>query len=192
MGLGLFAEDQGHAAFLRAVVERMAREEGVAVRIEEMSARGGHGRALAEFRLYCRTLDLNPAKPGLVVIGIDANCVGWNAKRQEIRDIVSEAFPSVIACPDPHVERWYMADPETFHSVVGVEPRVEQRKCERGRYKQILETAILDAGHPATLGGIEFASDLVAAMDFFRAGKNEPSLKNFLDDLRAGLRLTRR
>jgi hypothetical protein len=37
------------------------------------------------------------------------------------------------------------------------------------------------------LGGIEFAEDLVASMDLYRAGKNEKSLKHFVDDLRAGL-----
>ena len=42
--------------------------------------------------------------------------------------------------------------------------------------------------HPVTLGGVEFALELVEAMDLYRAGRNDPSLKAFLDDFRAILR----
>lgn len=52
----------------------------------------------------------------------------------------------------------------------------------------ILSKAIVDAGHPNTLGGIEFAQELVASMDLYRAAKNEASLKHFLDDTIAHLK----
>jgi hypothetical protein len=47
-----------------------------------------------------------------------------------------------------------------------------------------LAEAVRKGGNPATLGGIEFASDLVESIDLFRAGKNEPSLRHFIDDIR--------
>jgi hypothetical protein len=94
----------------------------------------------------------------------------------------------VVACPDPHIERWYMADPASFKEVVGRQPRLEKVKCERNRYKTILAQTIRDSGQITTLGGIEFARDLVAAMDLYRAGKLEPALKSFVEDLRGALR----
>jgi hypothetical protein len=34
---------------------------------------------------------------------------------------------------------------------------------------------------------MEYAPDLVAAMDLFRAGKNQPSLRHFMDEIRSSL-----
>ena len=39
-----------------------------------------------------------------------------------------------------------------------------------------------------TLGGAEFADDIVEHMDLFVAGKNEPSLKHFWDEVKALMR----
>jgi len=85
-----------------------------------------------------------------------------------------------------------MADPESFAEVVGVEPTREKAKCERDRYKQQLVQAIRKGGHIPTLGGIEFAQDLVARMDLYRAGKNDPSLKACIDACRAAIQRIRR
>jgi hypothetical protein len=93
----------------------------------------------------------------------------------------------IIACPDPHVERWYMVDPEGFASAVGVQPSVGKRKCKRDIYKALLANTIRQAGLLAPLGGIEFAPELVASMDLYRAGRNDKSLKGFTDDLRRAL-----
>lgn len=96
-----------------------------------------------------------------------------------------------MACPDPHVERWYLADPESFKTVVGYRPTIAKKKCARDYYKEVLAKAVRKAGHPATLGGIEFAQELVDDMNLYRACKNERSLKAFVDDLRGGLRVLR-
>jgi hypothetical protein len=93
-----------------------------------------------------------------------------------------------MACPDPHVERWYLADPASFQVVVGRRPKVGKKKCARDHYKDLLSTAIQQAGYPATLGGIEFAPELVEGMDLYRAKKNDHSLGALLDDLRNQLR----
>ena len=45
----LFVEDRAHEMFVGALVERIAREERVALRAQARSARGGHPRALEEF-----------------------------------------------------------------------------------------------------------------------------------------------
>ena len=72
--------------------------------------------------------------------------------------------------------------------IVGHRPSVGDKKCARGHYKQVLTSAIRQADHPVTLGGVDFAFELVEGMDLYRAGRNDSSLKAFLDDLRARLR----
>ena len=94
---------------------------------------------------------------------------------------------AAVACPEPHIERWFFADPAAFQAAVGSAPAMPSRKCERGYYKRLLSNAVTAAGHPATLGGIEFARDLVEKMNLYEAGKAERSLKAFLDELESRL-----
>ena len=65
-----------------------------------------------------------------------------------------------------------------------VKVRREARKCERDRYKAILKNSFRRAGHTVTLDGIEFADEIVANMDLYRAGKAEPSLGHCIDSIR--------
>lgn len=187
----LFVEDRAHEEFLKPLLLRIANEEKVAVEVRVRSARGGHARAIEEFRLFQRLIQKGAeAAPDFVVVGIDGNCVTFARKRDEIRDATDAAFQNKVtaACPDPHVERWNLADPHCFQAVVGHRPTVGQKKCARGYYKRILGDAVRQAGHPPTLDGIEFAAELVADMDLYRAGQNDRSLRAFVDDLRAKLR----
>ena len=182
----LFAEDRAHEEFLKAMLSRIATEQERNLTVRVRSARGGHPRVLEELSLYQRSVLKAPENlpmPDLLFIAIDANCKRWNRARPDIEKTIQTQFTqrAIIACPDPHIERWYLADPDSFAQIVGVRPRIGKKKCERGRYKAILSKAIVDAGHPNTLGGIEFAQELVASMDLYRAGKNETSLKHFLD-----------
>jgi hypothetical protein len=110
--------------------------------------------------------------------------------RQSIQNVLDDRLKdrTVIACPDPHVERWYLADPVAFSKAVGTPPTLGRTKCEKDRYKAILARAVADAGHVSPQGGLEFAREIVAHMDWYRAGKSEGSFKLFLDDLRAGLK----
>lgn len=192
----LFVEDRAHEELLRPLVARVACEEQVEVRIRVRAARGGHVRAISEFRLYqhiANSDSLNLPSADLVVVGIDGNCSTFAAARDAIQRAALPEYAdrTIVACPDPHIERWYLADLDSFETVVGNRPHVGRRKCVRDHYKRSLARAIRRGGHPATLGGIEFASELVAAMDLYRAGKTSTSLKAFLDDLRTGLRRIR-
>ena len=45
------------------------------------------------------------------------------------------------------------------------------------------------AGQPILTTAMEFAPDLIEAMDLYRAGKNQRSLGHFVEGLRAALRL---
>ncbi len=191
--MDLFVEDHAHEALLDPLVRRIAGKEGVDVCIRVRSARGGHGKAIKEFRTYQELLEkgaiLDPP-PALIVVGIDGNCTTVAKKRREIQDVTEPAFRDrvIAACPDPHIERWFLADAESFYKVVGHRPVVGRKKCVRDHYKQLLRRAIRDGGNPTPLGGIEFAKELVDQMDIYRAGKADRSLKAFVEDLRAKLR----
>lgn len=189
----LFVEDRAHEEFLKNLLSRIAQEEGISLSLQIRSARGGHPRVLNEFRSYQKALLRGVAGmvvPDLLVVAIDANCHSFATAVGEIEAAIDPALKevAVVACPDPHVERWYLADPDSFMEVVGVRPQPGKRKCERDVYKDMLSKAISRAGHRPTLGGIEFAREIVQAMDLFRAGKSESSLRHFVEDAKALLR----
>jgi hypothetical protein len=191
VAVDLFVEDRGHEELVRALLDRLAREEQKTIAIRVRAASGGHGRVLDELDLYQKLMERGVTSTGqLLVVAVDANCQQPARKRAEVRDRLLPVLRprAVIACPDPHVERWYMADPPSFARVVGATPRVGRRKCRRDLYKQILVDTISGAGHVPTLGGIEFGRDLVEAMDLYRAGRNEASLNAFVDAARHAIR----
>ncbi len=189
----LFAEDRAHEELLKSLVVRIAEEEQLHVRIRVRSARGGHGRAISEFQRYqCLAVSDNPNSEmaDMIVVAIDGNCSTFAKARENIQRATVESLVErlVIACPDPHIERWYLADPPSFERVVGHRPMVGPKKCARHHYKRILADSIHHGGNPATLGGPEFAPELVEVMDLYRAGRGNKSLKAFLDDFRTKLR----
>jgi len=189
----IFVEDRAHEAFLVPMLQRIAREENLVVSPRVRSARGGHGRAIAELKLYQQVVERGTpgfVPPDLLLAGIDGNCSTFAKAKKAIEGATHAPFSDrlVVASPDPHVECWYVADPESFKGVVGHRPTIAKKKCARNYYKNALANAVRKAGHPATLGGIEFAPELVERMDLYRAGKNERSLKAFVDDLRGKLR----
>ena len=189
----LFVEDRAHEVFVSALAQRIAREEQVELSMQARSARGGHPRALREFGTYQALVEkgaLANRPPDLLVVVIDGNCATSPKKRAEIRQATRPGLLDrlVAGSPNPHVERWFLADPDSFHRVVGHRPEVGREKCERGHYKQLLTDAIRNGSQPATLGGIEFAPELVDAMNLYRAGRRDSSLRAFVDDLRRRLR----
>jgi hypothetical protein len=191
--IDLFAEDVAHEEFLKPLIRRIAREEGIAVTVRVRSARGGHGRAIREYEKYQTVVEkglLNEPPPDVMVVAIDGNCASFGKKRNEILDATKALYRDrlVTACPDPHIERWYMADPESFYQVVGAMPRVGKHKCKRDYYKNALVQAIQDAGQPINLEGIVFAPELAAAMNLYRAGQDQHSLKALIDELRGKIR----
>lgn len=192
----VFVEDFAHEKFLTAVVTRVAREADRTVQHHVRSGRGGHAKAVEAMVQAQRGLlagGIQRPLADIFLVGIDGNCTTAHAKRTEIRSKCLETYGDVlvIACPDPHVEKWFMADPESFDRVIGARPKVGKEKCQRDYYKHLLASTVAGAGHPAPLGGIELAEELVEAMDLFRAGKADPALGQFLDELRGALQRVR-
>lgn len=93
----------------------------------------------------------------------------------------------VLAVPDPHVERWLLLDGAAFKAVFGQGCDAPDRKCDRDRYKQRLVEAIRGTGVTPSVGGIEYAEDIVRAMDVDRAMQADRSFARFVDGLRAEL-----
>lgn len=190
----LYCEDQGHELFTRALISRLAGEEGFRVSIQTRSGRGGHGRAISEFRAWQRAASRPAAhsKPELLVLVIDGNCKDWGeAHRNLLAAVDTAVFPrQVVGCPDPHIERWCIADPLSFKQIVGASPLADPGKCDRSVYKNLLRESIAAAGQPILTDAMEFAPDLVLAMDFYRAAKNknQRSLRLFVEDLRKAIR----
>jgi len=192
-----FCEDRGHEQFVTALVKRLASEARVRLRLSTPSGRGGKGPALTALRGYQQVLEsgqLGKPVPDLLVAVVDTNCSTWHEERSHVTDCINtQLFPQfVVGCPDPHVERWCIADPEGFRKVVGTPPPPDPEKCERNVYKKLLRDAIRDAGHQILTDEMEFAPDIVEAMDLFNAGKNQPSLKHFVNELGAQMMLLHR
>jgi hypothetical protein len=193
--IDIFAEDHAHEAFIRAMVNRIGREQNINLSLRLRNGRGGHGRAISELKLFQKAVLAQSHEsvdiPDMIIVGIDSNCKRFTQASKEIQNNLKLEFAdrTVIACPDPHIEKWYLADSESFYEIIGKQPRNIKAKCERDVYKGLLAETISMAGHPLTLGGVEFAEELVNAMDFYRAGRKDPSLQAFINELTSQIKL---
>lgn len=184
--IALFVEDFAHQSFLAALLQRLAAEYGVAVHPDWRNARRGHGAVVKELKQLLRDLQLERDRlPDLVVVATDANCKGLVERLRQINEVTSQSALRVIcAVPDPHIERWLLVDSAAFKAVFGRGCDAPDRKCERARYKKMLIGAIRSSGVTPSLGGIEFADDIVAAMDLDRAAAADDSLRSVIEELR--------
>ncbi|MCP4352683.1 MAG: DUF4276 family protein [Desulfobacterales bacterium] len=181
----LFVEDYGHEAFITALLERLAHENGIELKIVHRSVKGGHGKVITEFQNYLRELHRErEGLPDMLLVATDANCKGYMERRKEIDD-KNEKFKDFTLCaiPDPHIERWLLLDSAAFKSVLGKGCNAPDHKCSRDRYKKLLLESMRKAGIVPPFGGIEYAREIVNAMDFKRVAKTDCSFKKLLNDL---------
>ncbi len=141
--IDLFVEDRAHEEFLAPLLERIAEEGRASIELRIRCARGGRGQALREFATYqaiAHKMASSGRQPAILVVGIDGNCTTFAKKKMEIVRATRPAFADrvVAACPDPHVERWYLADPDAVHEVIGYRPTVRRKKCAPDYYKRLL------------------------------------------------------
>jgi hypothetical protein len=185
----VFCEDAGHEQFLTALVERLAVTFGVSVKATTRSA-GGHGRMLKALREYVDDLRRSAGVPDLLVVARDSNCRGIVETQNEIDECLKEFQTfAIYAIPNPHIERWLLLDSAAFRTVLGAGCEAPDEKCDRYRYKKILADAVRDAGVNPALGGIEYADDIVEAMDIDRMLTADSSLGTFLQEIRQQFRL---
>lgn len=187
--VSLFGEDAGHEAVLKALLDRMSADHGVELRVASLSATGGITKVHYEFGLYLRDLEKGRlATPDMIVVATDGNCKGHTARRQEIQKVAA-AYPAlaelvVYAIPDPHIERWLLVDAEAFREVLGRGCDLPQHKCEKDFYKRILAREVQRAGLKPILGGLEYAEDIVHAMDLAKVEQSEASFEKLLKELK--------
>ena len=187
--LHLFAEDVGHEIVVGELIRQISATSGSAVRVHPRSVRGGYGRTIAAVREYAREIDeKSQPMPDVLVVAADANCRGYAERLRAIREAVGHLSDRLVcAIPDPHVERWLLVDGHAFKAALGRGCAAPDQKCDRDRYKELLIQAVLDAGRPALLDGLEHAVGIVRAMDFPTARRTDPSLGRFLQDLESML-----
>ncbi|GIL05455.1 MAG: hypothetical protein BroJett031_19750 [Betaproteobacteria bacterium] len=189
--LMLIAEDDAQERLVGALVQRIVREEGHPVALRVRSNFGGLPMVLKELRSFARQVErglIDP--PDLVVVALDANCHGAESRRQSIDEQAGEALRDrlIRAVPDPHIERWYLLDGAAFKTVLGQGCGAPDLKCEKDRYKRLLNDAIRAAGVEPLLGGVEYAEDLAANIDLRRAGRSDAAFEAFVSEMRASAR----
>ncbi len=156
----LFVEDRAHQVIVGALVQRLAVAHHVPVRLDWRNAVGGHGQVVKGHRRYLRDLKRQASPCDLVIVATDANCRGRRERTREFK-VPDTPVPTVLAIPDPHIERWLLLDGAAFRTVLGRGCNAPDQKCSRGRYKKLLVDAVLAAGYDAYLNGIDYAEDIV-------------------------------
>lgn len=193
--LDLFAEDFAHEIMARPIIRRVAAELDLSVSIQVITAKGGSPRVFSELRLLrAGFLKGIRSLPDLIVVLVDGNCQGHAETRRRVEECLGDALKDfvVAGCPDPHIERWYLDDPDAFRRVLGRQPIAVPYKCERLRYKQALVRSIKLSGHTPMLEELEYAEEIVAEMDLYAAGRGDKSLGAFHDGLRAAMQAAAR
>lgn len=187
----LFCEDLGHESFIRPLLRRLGREEGVDVVADVKNSRGGIGRAASELRAWQRFVAIRGGLPDLLLVLLDANSDGPAARRRQAMEVVDTAlFPRVvIGTPDPYIERWYFADEVVFRRVAGGDPpSVEELARNRRAWKSALRRSIEASGQFLLNDVADLAPEIVEAMDLYAAAKAAPTLGQLVHDLRMALR----
>jgi hypothetical protein len=166
-------------------------EESVETSIRVGSARAGLPRLARELRAFGEAIRRQAGTPDVLVVLADANAAGPAGRREEIERVGLDAVvPAVaIGTPDPCVEAWFLADPQAIASLFEV-PAPDPPGADADSIKHRLVEALSTAGEVVTQGGAEFADEIVAAIDLYRAGQAAPTLKRFIAELRAALRTT--
>ncbi len=193
-----FLEDRAQEGFIRALVERVAKEDGIpsdGLKHSVRSARRG-SRVIAEFRNFLKdSRRVGSSGADLIVVSIDGNCKGHNDRVKQLSKYLRPAdwFQSRIlyAVPDPHIERWYLMDQKAVRDGIGLTkpPEMPPYKCKKGHYKQILNQALRQAGIQSLLGGPEYAEKIIGNIsDLKLFAEKNTGLEKFIQDLRKGFR----
>jgi len=81
-----------------------------------------------------------------------------------------------------------LLDSHAFKQSFGKGCQAPDCKCKKDRYKKLLADAIRETGTQAISGGMEFADDIVNAMDIDEMLKRKETLALFIQDLQEKFR----
>lgn len=185
----LFVEDSAQEKFLTALLKRMAAERSVPLTVRIRSARGGLAKVLGQLEDFANAVEKNQVRlPDGLVVGVDANCRGFQERRNAVQSRAGKLSEFIVhAIPDPHIERWFLLDGEAFKTAVGRGCKAPDAKCEKERYKRLLNTAVLDAGVQPLLGGAEYAEDIVKDYHIQRVADLDESFGKLVAEFRSWL-----
>jgi hypothetical protein len=186
--ISLFTEDTGHEEFLLPLLQRIADQYRVSIVLKPLSVRGGYGKVAEELEEYVHEIvEYRESMPDLLLVATDANCQGFIERRKQLQKTVELIRDQVVfAVPDPHVERWLLLDSAAFKTVLGKPCKAPDQKCDRDRYKSLLAQAVRQCGITPYLGGVEYARDIVMAMDLQHV--QDRSLAGLLEELNTRFR----
>lgn len=185
----LFCEDSFHEHFVGSLLARFSREYAVEINPRVRSSRGGLSKLQSEFKEFLRDLSKEQhPRPDRVIVVADANCIGFQNRRRNLEDVLQKYpdFQQLVsyAIPEPHVERWMLADATAFKKVFDRGCTLPAVKCKKDEYKKLLLDEIRASGVEPALGGQEYAKDIVDQMNLPQVENNEPSLGRFLKELK--------
>ncbi|MDI6755449.1 MAG: DUF4276 family protein [Thermodesulfobacteriota bacterium] len=193
-----FLEDRAQEGFIKALVERVAKEEAIVpgTLIHQVrSARGGY-RVIAAFRKFIKdTIKRQPPEADFLIVAIDGNCKGHKERVKELERFIKPTHPFknkiIYAVPDPHIERWYIIDQRAFKDGVGLNkgPDLPPYKCKKEHYKQVLNRALRESKVNSLLGGVEYAEKIIDNIENLDLlAKQNAGFQNFVEDLRSAFR----
>lgn len=196
--IGYFLDDIAQANFIRALVARVAREQKIDWIDDQPRASSG-GKSEEAYRSFLKQLRpqrITSRMPfDLLVVAIDGNCKGYSECKSQLAGYaITFKYPQpdriVYAIPDPLIERWYLADPSALAITLGSqEVSTPSPACkERQIYKDLIVQSIRSTGIEPQYRGAEYGERVVENMDLYKAGKNDASLKHFLEELAAVLK----
>jgi hypothetical protein len=191
--IGYFLEDRGHEIFLKSLVSRVATESGFREGewFDDVRAATG-GKSIQAYRSFLRDITRRGTVIpfDILIVASDGNCKGYQEKKNQLLKIAQNARFSqtellVFAVPDPHIERWYMSDPQAFNRAFGsgILPILPRYKCKKGHYKKVMQDAIANAEVKPQFGGYEYGQKIVQEMDLYEVARADASLKHFVEDL---------
>jgi hypothetical protein len=190
-----FVEDEAQEVFIKALIQRLSTDAGISIQHNPGSVVTGGSRSLVALKTFLREEQHRRVlATDVLVLSVDGNCQGYQRKIADMNDIIQRAQylkPFVCAVPDPHIERWYLCDHKALRQALSssITPKpTPKNKCGRDWYKTEYHRLLKEAKIPIILNDYEHAEAIVEKMNLYEAGRNEPSLGQFLNDLRSALK----
>ena len=175
------------------MVERTAADMDIELGLDAVSARGGIPVMRAALSRHMARVARGESEAyDVLVVAQDANRRGFSAISRELRDILETGGyhgTTVLAVPDPYIEAWYLADPQSLQTLTSSARalRPPGRGSRDRRYKDDLRGVFVELGWDPGSNNDEFTLRIVSAMNLYRAGRNVPSLGSFINELRSAL-----
>jgi len=193
-----FLEDRAQDGFIKAIVERIAKEESIptsSLITDIRSSERGGSRSVKEFKKFLKDSEKTGTEDiDFLVVAIDGNCKGYGGRTRELEKCVKPGHPFenrvIYAVPDPHIQRWYIIDQRALKDGVGLNkaPDLPPYKCRQDYYKQVLNQALKDSGVDSLFGGAEYAEMIVDRIDLDLLSGQNAGFQAFIEDLRRAFR----